>query len=131
MKREFNEHKAEMYALVPNSRGIVYASKHSLSNIGLGYWLLWKGNLYPARFYIFFNKGFIMQVIVIKRHQVDSWNGVSTFLTVAVDEDAAIRWIQDEVDHKHGSGHTYAEGKSALWWINYGTFSIDRIDVQE
>lgn len=72
-----------------------------------------------------------MNVFVIKRHVTETWNAPPpTFLAVAIDEEAAKCWIQDEVDGKHSSSHQYMTGKSADWWIKYGTFSITSVEVQ-
>ena len=73
-----------------------------------------------------------MKVVVIERHVVDSYSGPPPmFCAVAVDEVAAKLWIEDEVDGKHKSGHRYAEGKTADWWIQYGTFSLTPTEVYE
>lgn len=69
--------------------------------------------------------------VVVKRHETDSWNaGPPVFCVVASSEGAAKAWIQDEVDGKHDdSGHRYAQGKDADWWLKYGTFSITPVEV--
>lgn len=72
------------------------------------------------------------QMVVVKRHQTDTYHaGPPVFCVVAVNERAAKQWIQDEVDGKHNSGNRYAQGKDADWWIEYGTFSLTKVDVQE
>lgn len=71
-----------------------------------------------------------MNVYVIKRHETDSWNaGPPVFCAVAGSQESALRWIQDEVDHKHDSGHRYMQGKPAQRWVDYGTFSIKETEV--
>jgi len=72
-----------------------------------------------------------MQVIVILQSSPDSMSGAQWFRAVAIDEEAAKRWVQDEVDHKHGNGHQYMEGKTADWWINeYPAFKLVPTEVQ-
>lgn len=72
-----------------------------------------------------------MQVIVIMQQSPDSWNGTSHYRAVAIDEEAAKRWVQDEVDQKHGNGHLYMQGKTADWWINeYPVFKLVPTEVQ-
>ena len=68
-------------------------------------------------------------VTVIHHRDVDSYTGLSIFVAVAADEDAARQWIQDEVDGRHTSGNQYMKGQSADWWIQYGTFSLTSIEV--
>lgn len=70
-------------------------------------------------------------VIVVMRNNVDSYNGSSHFVAVAVDKEAAKRWIQDEVDGKHRGARQYAQGNSADWWIETGIFSLHEHFVQE
>lgn len=72
-----------------------------------------------------------MTVTLIMRHDTDSYNGRSSMAAIASDEAAAKRWIQDEVDGKHGPGWTYMQGKDADWWIEYGTFSLVPTIVNE
>lgn len=62
-------------------------------------------------------------IIVIKTYNPDSMNSVSHFAALAVNEEAAKRWIQDEVDDLHGV-HGYMKGKSADWWIENRYFSL-------
>lgn len=72
-----------------------------------------------------------MDVVLIKRHVTDSWNPPPPVcVAVAADEDAAKRWIQDEVDGKHESTHSYMKGKDADWWIKYGTFTLTPATIQ-
>lgn len=69
--------------------------------------------------------------IVIKAHETESYNaGPGRFCAVAKDEEAAKRWIQDEVDRKHGET-AYMQGKDADWWIEYGAFSLTEVEVVE
>lgn len=71
------------------------------------------------------------QMVVVKKHQTESWNpGPPLFCVVATDEGAAKRWIQDEVDGKHDpSFSSFAKGKTADWWLAYGTFSITPVEA--
>lgn len=73
-----------------------------------------------------------MNVVVIKRHSTDG-SAAPIFMAVASDMDSAKRWIQDEVTDggPHGTGHTYMQGKSPDWWINYGVFSLTSMEVQK
>lgn len=72
-----------------------------------------------------------MDIYVVQHHTVDSWNGPPpTFAAVGIDEEAAKVWIQDEVDGKHQSSHSYAQGHTADWWLEYGAFSIKKVEVQ-
>jgi hypothetical protein len=72
-----------------------------------------------------------MNVVVIKRHAIDSWNPPPpTLLAITSDIDVARRWIQEEVDGVHKSGHTYMQGKDADWWLEQGVFSLTSMEVQ-
>ncbi len=68
-------------------------------------------------------------VVVILRGNPESYNGRESFAAVAADETAAKQWIQDEVDHKHDNGNMYARGKSADWWLQYGSFRLITVPV--
>lgn len=68
-------------------------------------------------------------VVVILQNETDSMSGRSWFRAVAANKEAAKQWVQNEVDHKHESGHQYAQGKTADWWIEYGTFSLKTVPV--
>jgi hypothetical protein len=71
------------------------------------------------------------KIVVIERCATETWAGPPPVLAaVASDEEAAKRWIQDEVDGKHNSGHSYASGHSAEWWIEYGTFRLSDMEIQ-
>lgn len=71
-----------------------------------------------------------MNVVVVRRHVVDSWNvPPPEICAVAIDIEAAKQWIQDEVDHKHDYSNTYMQGKNADWWIEYGIFSLLVVEV--
>lgn len=73
-----------------------------------------------------------MQVIVVMQSDPSSYVGTSAFCTVAIDKEAAKRWIQDEVDQKHGNSHLYMQGKTADWWINdYPVFKLVPTEVLE
>jgi hypothetical protein len=75
-----------------------------------------------------------LELVVIKKYDTDSWNSApAQFMAVALDEEAAKRWIQDEVDGKHRSDgyQEYALGHDADWWIAYGTFRLSTVQVQE
>jgi len=73
-----------------------------------------------------------MNVIVIEKHDVNSWNYIMpVFQAICSDEDVAKKWIQDEVDGKHpNSGTRYMRNKDADWWIKYGTFSLRSVEIQ-
>lgn len=72
-----------------------------------------------------------MQVIVILQSDPASSQGGSSFKAVALDREAALRWVQDEVDQKHDTGHQYMQGKNAEWWINeYPVFELRTVDVE-
>lgn len=72
-----------------------------------------------------------MQVIVVERNVTDSWNAPPpVFLAVAKSENAAKKWIQDEVDGHHNTSHSYMQGKDADWWIAQGTFSLKSVYFQ-
>lgn len=71
-----------------------------------------------------------MHVIVVKRQNTDSYNAPPPqVVAIAVDDAAAIQWVQDEVDGKHPSGWSYAQGHDASWWIDYGTFALEKTEV--
>lgn len=69
-------------------------------------------------------------VIVIFYKDTGSWTaGPPTFLAVAEDYNAALKWIQNEVDGKHGSGRGYMQGKPAGWWIEQGVMVLKEVSV--
>ena len=71
------------------------------------------------------------EVILIQRHDPDSWHSIAHYAAVAVDIDAAMKWIQDEVDQKHDSGHRYMQGETAEWWLAYGTFTLSTVTLHK
>jgi hypothetical protein len=71
------------------------------------------------------------QVIAILHGDPDNWNASAPFLAaVAESEEAAKRWIADETEGRHESGHRYMTGKSPDWWIDYGVFILKPVEVQ-
>lgn len=68
-------------------------------------------------------------VVAIWYHELNSWNGRDHIMAVAENDEAAMRWLQDEVDEKHSNGTSYMQGETAQWWINYGTFSLKPMEL--
>ena len=72
-----------------------------------------------------------MDIIIINYCDTNSWQSTPTMVAAAVDEDAAMRWVQDEVDGKHNSGVAYAQGTSAQWWIDHRTFRLNSVKLND
>lgn len=75
----------------------------------------------------------MQKIIFIYRQSPDSLNSIPYVVAAARDRNAAVQWIQDEVDGKHKeSHHTYMQGKDAEYWLTeYPVFKLIAGVLQE
>lgn len=63
-----------------------------------------------------------MNIVTIYRNEVDSWSGRSWIVAVAIDREAALRWIDREMD----------QDKTPEYWVDtYPLFSLKEMEVHE